>query len=95
MTRLLKPVSRETAKVISRRPVIVTIAPVGSKSEALIGLRLKGTRIQYTIALSDLYRVAALWYGQREAAAKRQARKDGIPWRIARRQFLRANSIVS
>lgn len=93
MTKLTKPVARETSKMYGSRNVIVTIAPAGSQSEALIGLRLKGRRVQYVCALSDVYRMAALWHGQKEAAAKRAARKNGVPWNLARKQFLAANSI--
>lgn len=89
MTTLTKPVSRETAKKVGARPVIITIAPAGSQSEALIGLRLKGTRTQYVVALSDVYRMAALWHGQKEAKARREARKNGISWRIAKKEFTR------
>lgn len=93
MTKLTKPIARETNKIYARRNLIVTLAPAGSQSEALIGLRLKGKRAQYVCALSDVYRMAALWHGQKEAAAKRTARKAGIPWATARRQFLLENSI--
>lgn len=93
MTPLTKPIARVTRKMYSGREVVITIAPAGSQDEALIGLRLKGQRTQYVVALSDLYRMAALWHGQREAMAKRKARKDGVPWRVARREFLKANSI--
>lgn len=93
MTKLLSPVHRETAKIVGNRPIILTIAPCGSQSEARIGLRLKGKRLQYCVTVSDIYRTAALWHGQREAAAKRAARRDGIPWRCARLAFIEANSI--
>lgn len=93
-TKLTKPVSRETAKLVGSRPVIVTIAPAGAQTEALIGLRLSGKRTQYVCALSDVYRMAALWHGQKEAAAKRAARKSGTPWRIARKQFITENTIT-
>lgn len=93
MTKLLSKVTRETAKFYGSRPVIITIAPAGSQSEALIGLRLKGKRTQYVCALSDVYRMAALWYAQKEGTAKRQARKLGIPWKRAKKDFLAANSI--
>lgn len=63
------------------------------RNEALIGLRLKGTRKQLVVQLSDVYRVAALWYGQKEAAAKREARKNGVSWRTARKAFIAKNSI--
>lgn len=93
MTMLLKPVRRETSKIVSGRNVIVTLAPCGGQSEARIGLRLKGRRTQYVCALSDIYRVAALWHGQKEASAKRLARREGVPWKQAKRQFVAANSI--
>lgn len=92
-TELNKPVSRETAKVVSGRNVIVTLAPCGAQSEARIGLRLKGKRTQYVCTLSDLYRMAALWHGQKEAAARKMARKNGIPWAKAKKLFLDQNSL--
>lgn len=93
MTHLNKPVSRQTAKRISGRNVIVTLAPCGAQAEARLGFRLKGQRTQYVCALSDLYRIAALWHGQKLLQAKRQARKDGVPWRRAKQTFTRVNSI--
>jgi hypothetical protein len=93
MTKLLKPVCRESSKLIGSRPVIVTLAPCGSQSEARIGLRLKGKRTQYVCALSDVYRMAALWHGQKEAAAKRAARKNGVAWKSAKKAFVRENTI--
>ena len=94
MTPLTKPVERVTNKTYNNRPVVLTIAPAGGKqTEALIGLRLLGKRTQYVVALSDLYRMAALWHGQKEAAARRAARKNGIPWQRAKVAFARANSI--
>ena len=93
-TKLSKPVSRETGKTYGHRAVIITIAPAGSQDEALIGLRLKGKRTSYVLALSDVFRMAAFNHGQKEAAAKRAARKNGVSWRSAKRQFLKANSII-
>jgi hypothetical protein len=92
-TKLLKPVSRESNRIVGKRPIIVTLAPAGNENEALIGLRLKGTRTQYVCALSDVYRCAALWHGQKLANAKRQARKTGTPWRIAKHDFEHHNRI--
>lgn len=92
-TRLTKPVSRVTSKYYGKHPVVLTIAPAGSQSEALIGLRLLSKRTQYVVALSDIYRLAALWHGQKEAKARRDARKSGTPWRIAKKEFERANTI--
>jgi hypothetical protein len=93
MTPLTKSVSRETAKTINSRNVIVTLAPAGSQDEALIGLRLKGKRTQYVVALSDVYRMAALWHGQKEAKAKKEARREGIAWKVAKKKFVKENSI--
>lgn len=93
MTLLTKAVHRVTNKVVGKRPVVLTIAPGSSKREDLIGLRLKGQRTQYLVTLSDVYRLAALWHGQKEQAARRAARKAGVPWRKAKKQFLRDNSI--
>ena len=92
-TKLLKPVTRESAKFIGKRPILLTIAPCGAQSEARIGVRLKGKRTGYVVTLSDLYRIAALWHGQKEAAAKRAARKSGESWKYARRRFIAENSI--
>jgi hypothetical protein len=93
VTTLTKPVSRETAKLISGRAVIITLAPCGSQGEARLGLRLKGKRTQYVCLLSDLYRIAALQHGQKVAEAKKQARKHGVAWRLAKKQFDRQNRI--
>ncbi len=93
MTKLTKPISRETAKKYQSLPVIVTLAPAGSQDEALIGLRLKGQRTQYVCALSDVYRQAAIWHGQKVARAKRAARLSGMSWATARKDFNHANSI--
>lgn len=92
-TKLTKPVSRITAKEVSGRPIIVTIAPAGSQPEALIGLRQVGRRTEYIVALSDVYRWAALAYGQKMARAKKEARKHGISWRVAKKQFQKDNRI--
>jgi hypothetical protein len=88
MTKLTKPVQRETAKFYKTKPVIVTLAPARGQDEALIGLRLKGERTQYVCTVSDIYRLAAMWHGQQEAAAKRDARKNGVPWAKARKAFM-------
>jgi hypothetical protein len=92
-TQLTKPVSRVTSKTINGRAVVLTIAPLGSQSEARIGVRLSGKRTQYVVTLSDLYRISALWYSQRYAAAKKEARKNQIPWRIAKKKFDSENKI--
>lgn len=90
---LTKPVSRETKKHYQGLPVILTIAPAGAQDEALIGLRLKGKRTEYILALSDAYRYAALAYGNRVKAAKREARRLGVSWRQAKKKFDAQNKI--
>lgn len=92
-TKLNKPVSRETQKMIGSRPIILTVAPLGNQSEALIGLRLKGKRTSYVMALSDCYRWFAEQYGYKERQAKRAARKAGESWKLAKKRFIAANSI--
>lgn len=92
-TKLSKPVRRETARICQKRPIIVTLAPAGDANDALIGLHLKGQRTQYIIRLSEVYTMAALRHGLREKSAKKEARKAGIPWRVAKKTFKRLNSI--
>jgi hypothetical protein len=67
---------------------VLTIVPNHKESETVLVLRLKGQRTAYTIALSDIYRMAALWHGLKESKAKRYARKIGVPWREYRREWL-------
>lgn len=95
-TSLTKPISRETSYALrGRKPrnVIITLAPLGSQADALVGFRPKGRRIQYVARVSDLFRIAALWHGQREAVARKAARKAGTSWRLAKRQFAKENTI--
>lgn len=93
MTRLTKPVHRLTNKKDGKYRVVVTLAPAGSQDEALIGLRLLGRRRMFVVKLSDIYRRAAQDYGIKEAAAKRAARKHGIPWRKAKKDFVKEHSL--
>ncbi len=93
MTKLSKKISRETNRRVGKRAVIVTLAPAGSENEALIGLRLKGTRTTYVCALSDVYRMAAFNHGHKEAKARREARKNGVPWKQAKKYFAAANTL--
>ena len=92
-TKLNSAVHRETNRRYQGRNIIVTLAPVGLESEALIGFRLKGKRTQYICAVSALYTIAAMWHGQKLATAKKQARKDGISWRTAKKSFDKNNRI--
>lgn len=90
-TKLNRLVSRETNRKFNRRPVIVTLAPSGD--ETLIGFHLKGTRTQYICTLDSIYRMAALWHGNKVARARREARKNGEPWRKAKKRFDSINRI--
>ncbi len=80
MTTLTKPVSRVTAKRISGRQVILTIADCGSQPDARIGANV------------DEVLVLAV-HGQMLAGAKRSARQSGTPWRVAKKQFIAQNTI--
>lgn len=44
-------------------------------------------------ALLAVAEAAEKWHGQKEAKAKREARKMGVPWKIAKREFVKANSL--
>lgn len=79
--------------MVGPRPIVLTVAPAGKENETLIGLRLLGKRTQYLCALSDVYRMAALWHGQKEAKARKEARKWGMPWKRAKKDFDASNSI--
>lgn len=91
MITLHKPVTRITARNFKhyRRPLAITLIPGSDSRDEMISFRLKGTREYIPARVADLYTMAALWHGQKMANAKRKARKDGIPWRIARKTFLR------
>lgn len=93
MTKLTKAISRETNKVVGRFPVVITVAPGSGTREDMIGLRLKGKRTQYVCTLSDIYRLAALWHGQKEAIARRAARREGVSWHTAKKQFDALNKL--
>ena len=72
MTRITKPVSRESAVIEKGRPLVVTLHP------RHLEVRLKGTRHAYTIGYD-----AALWWAikrefeqqRRERAAQRNGRR--------------------
>jgi len=93
MTRLNKHVHRVSNHMVKGKPVVVTIAPGSEKRHDVIAVRLLGERTQYLVTLADIYRWGALAYANKEKAAKTAARKAGIPWRTAKKQFVRDNSI--
>lgn len=93
MTELTSPVRRLTKAKYGKKRVVVVLAPAGATDDAFIVFRLIGRRTQYVTAVSTLYRIAALWHGNKLASAKREARKRGVQWRKAKRQFERDNHI--
>jgi hypothetical protein len=56
--------------------------------ESMVSIREMGRRVGYVLPVSTVRVHAALAYGRAEAAAKREARKNGVPWRFAKRVFL-------
>lgn len=59
-----------------------------STRETLLSIRPIGRRTAYVAPLSALHIQAALAFGRAEQSAKREARKNGVPWQSARRKFL-------
>lgn len=56
--------------------------------ETLLSIREYGKRVGYVVPVSTVRVHAALAFGRAELAAKREARKNGVAWRVARRIFL-------
>lgn len=88
MTALTYAVSRLALVRGVREPVVITLIPCHGDGDTLIALRLARRRVSYVMPAADAYRLAAEWHGNKERAAKRAARKHGIPWRQARKKFL-------
>lgn len=72
---------------------VFRIVTIGSKryalglhpgNEAHISIRPIGRRIGYLVPASRVRIEGALAYGRAEQAAKREARRNGIPWQRAR-----------
>jgi hypothetical protein len=93
MTRLQKTVWRETAATYQGREVQIGLAPLGSQPDGMLALKLKGRRTQFLLRVSDVFRMGALWHGNKERQAKAAARKAGIPWKRAKRDFDKENKI--
>ena len=93
MTALSSPVRRVTAARYCSRNLVVIIAACGGQPEARIGVRQKGKRTAYTATVSDFYRWAASLYAAKERSAKRAARKQGLPWKQAKKRFIAENTI--
>ena len=72
-----------------RRPIVIGLHPVRDSGEALITLRLQGTREPLVGRISDVYRFLAAAQAQRLSKAKKEARKNGVPWKRAKKELLR------
>jgi hypothetical protein len=88
MTELTKPIKRETPATVfeksQSRNIIVSIEPAG-RSEAVIGVRLKGTRQTYRVGINSVYNLAVQHYVNRiEKLAKRLHKEEKVPLRTAR-----------
>lgn len=68
------------------QPLAIHLVP-SKEGNPLLILRLKGRRAGYVVTLADVYRVAAMWHGNKEKAARTEARRNQIPWRIAKKKF--------
>jgi hypothetical protein len=84
MTRLTSTVQR-VVKIGGKRYVL-GLHP--SEKEDLISLRPLGCHVSYVVPVSTVRIQAALAFGRAEQAARREARKYGVPWKSARREFL-------
>lgn len=84
MTRLTSTVQR-VVKIGSKRYVL-SLHP--AEVEDLISLRPLGCHVAYIVPVSTVRVQAALAFGRAEQAAKREARKYGVPWKSARKEFL-------
>ena len=87
MTELTKPVKRETRATqfdrSEHRNIIVSIEPAGNN--AVLGVRLKGTRQTYRIGVGSVYVQAVELHIQRtEKLAKRIAKDEKLSMRSAR-----------
>jgi hypothetical protein len=87
MTELTKPVKRETQATeferSQNRNIIVSVEPV--RNNAVIGLRLKGTRQTYRIGVASVYAQAVRLHLQSiEKEAKRISKDEHVPMRTAR-----------
>lgn len=83
MTELTSTVFR-IVKIGSKR-FVLGLHPMAT--EDAISIRPLGKRTGYLLMVSTAHIHAAFNYGRAEQAAKRQARKDGRPWRFAKRSF--------
>ena len=84
--------TRETDETYNGTPIVLSVSNMRKGGTAL-QLRLKGTQVRYIIALSELLIYMALNHGLKEANARRDARRNHISWKVARREFQKQNDI--
>jgi len=84
MTRLTTTLFRVVK--ISGKSYVLGIHP--TEPDTLLSIRPLGRRVPYVVPASTVRVYAALAYGRSENAAKRDARKHGVPWKRARGKFI-------
>lgn len=93
MTSLTKKLSRLSNHRVQGRRVVVSLVPGTEKRHDLVAVRQHGRQTQYLVPVADIYRWGALIYANRVRAAKAEARRAGVPWFKAKKQFVRDNRI--
>lgn len=93
MTSLTKKISRLSNHRVQGRRIVVSLVPGTEKRHDLIALRQHGRRTQYLVPIADIYRMGAFIYGRLYSNAKREARRNGVPWRTAKKQFVRDHTV--
>ena len=86
MAELTKRISRETSATVfeqsKTRNLIVSIEPAG-KNGSVIGLRAKGSRLTYRIAVNSVYNQAIRHHMDKIERRTKALRKEGYPARKA------------
>ncbi len=93
MTQLTKKFSRLSKHRVQGRRIVVSLVPGTETRHDLVALRQHGRQTQYLVPVADIYRWGALIYANKVKAAKAEARRNGIPWRQAKKQFARDNNV--
>lgn len=93
MTHLTKKFSRLSNHRVQGRRIVVSLVPGTEKRHDLVALRQLGRQTQYLVPVADIYRWGALIYANKEKAARSEARRNGVPWRKAKQQFKRDNTV--
>ena len=94
MTELTKPITRVTDALrhekSRHRRLIVSVEPSG-REDAVVGVRLQGTRQTYRIGVQSLYNLAVAHHVAKiEKEAKRLVKEEKLPLRTARARAKKA-----